>query len=211
MGNNVQLLSRFVEQRLSGADFGKMPPRFEQIGRVLSVGDGIARVFGLNAIRAGELVRFASGETGMALNLENDNVGIVVFGSDREIREGDVVSRTGAIVDVPTGMSVLGRVVDALGNPLDDKGRSSTPACGPCAYLVSENTPLDRVVYFWSNELTRHHPVRSTTPCLSIDRSDHSKNTTVELTSETLLCLSIVEVLAYSRYLQPHSFIRLLK
>ena len=114
-------LSRFVEQRLSG-DFGKMP-RFEQIGRVLSVGDGIARVFGLNAIRAGELVRFASGETGMALNLENDNVGIVVFGSDREIREGDVVSRTGAIVDVPTGMSVLGRVVDALGNPVDDKGR----------------------------------------------------------------------------------------
>ena len=123
MVNNVHSeLSRFVEQRLSGGDFGKMP-RFEQIGRVLSVGDGIARVFGLNAIRAGELVRFASGETGMALNLENDNVGIVVFGSDREIREGDVVSRTGAIVDVPTGMSVLGRVVDALGNPLDDKGR----------------------------------------------------------------------------------------
>ena len=117
-------LSRFVEQRLS-EDAAQETHRLEQIGRVLSVGDGIARVFGLNAIRAGELVRFASGETGMALNLENDNVGIVVFGSDREIREGDVVSRTGAIVDVPTGMSVLGRVVDALGNPLDDQGRTT--------------------------------------------------------------------------------------
>ena len=137
---DIQLLSRFVEQQLS-ADFGKMPPRFEQIGRVLSVGDGIARVFGLNAIRAGELVRFASGETGMALNLENDNVGIVVFGSDRQIREGDVVSRTGAIVDVPTGMSVLGRVVDALGNPLDDKGRSFSfsPIWPLCATLNSSH------------------------------------------------------------------------
>ena len=128
-------LSRFVEQRLSeDAAQGQPYSRLEQIGRVLSVGDGIARVFGLNAIRAGELVRFASGETGMALNLENDNVGIVVFGSDREIREGDVVSRTGAIVDVPTGMSVLGRVVDALGNPLDDQGRLLGPrqaASGP--------------------------------------------------------------------------------
>ena len=123
-------LSRFVEQRLS--DDAAKESRLEQIGRVLSVGDGIARVFGLNAIRAGELVRFASGETGMALNLENDNVGIVVFGSDREIREGDVVSRTGAIVDVPTGMSVLGRVVDALGNPLDDQGRARISTLG-CA------------------------------------------------------------------------------
>ena len=122
-GNVHSELSRFVEQRLSDGPREAQVSRLEQIGRVLSVGDGIARVFGLNAIRAGELVRFASGETGMALNLENDNVGIVVFGSDREIREGDVVSRTGAIVDVPTGMSVLGRVVDALGNPLDDQGR----------------------------------------------------------------------------------------
>lgn len=126
-------LSRFVEQRLLREDHpAGGVSRLEQIGRVLSVGDGIARVFGLNAIRAGELVRFASGETGMALNLENDNVGIVVFGSDREIREGDVVSRTGSIVDVPTGMSVLGRVVDALGTPLDDQGRPSC-ACGPSA------------------------------------------------------------------------------
>lgn len=117
-------LSRFVEQRLSEDAAQTLGlARLEQIGRVLSVGDGIAHVYGLNSIRAGELVRFASGETGMALNLEKDNVGIVVFGTDRAIREGDVVSRTGAIVDVPTGMSVLGRVVDALGNPLDDQGR----------------------------------------------------------------------------------------
>lgn len=115
-------LTRFVEERVSPEV--SEGPRFEEIGRVLSVGDGIARVYGLNAIRAGELVTFPSGETGMALNLENDNVGIVIFGSDREIREGDVVSRTGAIVDIPVGMSVLGRVVDALGNPLDDHGRS---------------------------------------------------------------------------------------
>lgn len=120
-------LSRFVEERVSPEGTGGK--RFEEIGRVLSVGDGIARVYGLNAVRAGELVGFPSGETGMALNLENDNVGIVVFGSDREIREGDVVSRTGAIVDVPTGMSVLGRVVDALGNPLDDHGRCRGPRC----------------------------------------------------------------------------------
>eukprot|EP00210_Caulerpa_lentillifera_P009469 g9029.t1 len=116
-------LSRFVEERVSQEGGHADGKKFEEIGRVLSVGDGIARVYGLNAVRAGELVGFASGETGMALNLENDNVGIVVFGSDREIREGDVVSRTGAIVDVPTGMCVLGRVVDALGNPLDDHGR----------------------------------------------------------------------------------------
>jgi F-type H+-transporting ATPase subunit alpha len=119
-------LSRFVEERVSpeGEDSGGL--QFEEIGRVLSVGDGIARVYGLKAIRAGELVTFSSGETGMALNLENDNVGIVIFGSDREIREGDVVSRTGAIVDIPVGMSVLGRVVDALGNPLDDHGPLNT-------------------------------------------------------------------------------------
>nr|YP_009504795.1 ATP subunit 1 [Caulerpa lentillifera]AST24270.1 ATP subunit 1 [Caulerpa lentillifera]QKS32220.1 ATP subunit 1 [Caulerpa lentillifera] len=119
-------LSRFVEERVSQEGGHADGKKFEEIGRVLSVGDGIARVYGLNAVRAGELVGFASGETGMALNLENDNVGIVVFGSDREIREGDVVSRTGAIVDVPTGMCVLGRVVDALGNPLDDHGSLNT-------------------------------------------------------------------------------------
>jgi len=94
----------------------------DEIGRVLSIGDGIARVYGLSNVKAGEMVEFASGIKGMALNLENDNVGVVVFGNDREISEGDVVKRTGAIVDVPVGMGALGRVVDALGNPIDGKG-----------------------------------------------------------------------------------------
>eukprot|EP00232_Nephroselmis_pyriformis_P015158 CAMPEP_0182886470 /NCGR_PEP_ID=MMETSP0034_2-20130328/20229_1 /TAXON_ID=156128 /ORGANISM="Nephroselmis pyriformis, Strain CCMP717" /LENGTH=471 /DNA_ID=CAMNT_0025019795 /DNA_START=415 /DNA_END=1831 /DNA_ORIENTATION=+ len=93
-----------------------------EIGRVLSVGDGIARVYGLNKIQAGEMVEFAAGIQGMALNLEYDNVGIVVFGSDYAIKEGDVVKRTGSIVDVPVGRGMLGRVVDALGNPIDGKG-----------------------------------------------------------------------------------------
>jgi len=96
----------------------------DQIGKVLSVGDGIARVYGLNEIQAGEMVEFAdTGIKGMALNLENDNVGIVIFGNDREIREGDVVKRTNFIVDVPVGMDLLGRVVDALGQPIDGKGQ----------------------------------------------------------------------------------------
>ncbi|WP_068115597.1 F0F1 ATP synthase subunit alpha [Tropicimonas marinistellae] len=93
-----------------------------EVGRVLSVGDGIARVFGLDNIQAGEMVEFPGGIRGMALNLEIDNVGIVIFGSDRDIKEGDVVKRTNAIVDVPVGDGLLGRVVDALGNPLDGKG-----------------------------------------------------------------------------------------
>jgi len=94
-----------------------------ETGQVLSVGDGIARVFGLQNVMAGELVQFPSaGLTGMALNLETDNVGIVIFGSDREIREGDTVSRTGRIVDVPVGRGLLGRVVDGLGNAIDGKG-----------------------------------------------------------------------------------------
>jgi F-type H+-transporting ATPase subunit alpha len=93
-----------------------------EVGRVLSVGDGIARVYGLDNIQAGEMVEFPGGIRGMALNLENDNVGCVIFGSDREIKEGDVVKRTRAIVDVPAGDALLGRVVDALGNPIDGKG-----------------------------------------------------------------------------------------
>ncbi len=94
-----------------------------ETGQVLSVGDGIARVFGLQNVMAGELVEFPSaGLTGMALNLESDNVGVVVFGDDRGIREGDTVSRTGRIVDVPVGKGLLGRVVDGLGNPIDGKG-----------------------------------------------------------------------------------------
>ena len=93
-----------------------------EVGQVLSVGDGIARVYGLDQVQAGEMVEFPNGIRGMALNLENDNVGVVIFGDDRNIKEGDTVKRTGAIVDVPVGKGLLGRVVDALGNPLDGKG-----------------------------------------------------------------------------------------
>ncbi len=93
-----------------------------EVGQVLSVGDGIARCYGLDNVQAGEMVQFESGVQGMALNLEQDNVGIVVFGSDREIAEGQTVKRTGAIVEVPVGKGLLGRVVDALGNPIDGKG-----------------------------------------------------------------------------------------
>jgi F-type H+-transporting ATPase subunit alpha len=93
-----------------------------EVGQVLSVGDGIARCYGLDKIQAGEMVEFESGVRGMALNLESDNVGVVLFGSDRDIKEGQTVRRTGAIVDVPVGKELLGRVVDALGNPIDGKG-----------------------------------------------------------------------------------------
>ena len=97
-----------------------------EVGRVLSVGDGIARVHGLDNIQAGEMVEFPGGIRGMALNLEVDNVGIVIFGSDRDIKEGDTVKRTNAIVDVPIGDELLGRVVDGLGNPIDGKGPIKT-------------------------------------------------------------------------------------
>ncbi|MCA0405716.1 MAG: F0F1 ATP synthase subunit alpha [Proteobacteria bacterium] len=93
-----------------------------EVGQVLSVGDGIARVYGLDKVQAGEMVEFENGIRGMALNLESDNVGVVIFGSDRDIKEGQTVKRTGAIVDVPVGKGLLGRVVDALGNPIDGKG-----------------------------------------------------------------------------------------
>jgi F-type H+-transporting ATPase subunit alpha len=93
-----------------------------EVGQVLSVGDGIARVYGLDRVQAGEMVEFPGGIRGMALNLETDNVGVVIFGSDRDIKEGDTVKRTGSIVDVPVGKGLLGRVVDALGNPIDGKG-----------------------------------------------------------------------------------------
>nr|YP_009675515.1 ATPase subunit 1 [Sophora flavescens]QDD68243.1 ATPase subunit 1 [Sophora flavescens] len=99
--------------------------KVDEIGRVVSVGDGIARVYGLNEIQAGEMVEFASGVKGIALNLENENVGIVVFGSDTAIKEGDLVKRTGSIVDVPAGKAMLGRVVDALGVPIDGRGALS--------------------------------------------------------------------------------------
>ena len=93
-----------------------------EIGQVLSVGDGIARIHGLDKVQAGEMVEFPGGIKGMALNLESDNVGVVIFGNDRDIKEGDTVKRTGSIVDVPVGKGLLGRVVDPLGNPLDGKG-----------------------------------------------------------------------------------------
>jgi F-type H+-transporting ATPase subunit alpha len=93
-----------------------------EVGQVLSVGDGIARIHGLDKVQAGEMVEFPGGIKGMALNLETDNVGVVIFGSDRDIKEGDTVKRTGTIVDVPVGKGLLGRVVDPLGNPLDGKG-----------------------------------------------------------------------------------------
>merc|ERR1712070_888976 len=94
----------------------------EETGRVLSIGDGIARVYGLKNIQAEEMVEFSSGLKGMALNLEPDNVGVVVFGDDRAIVEGDSVKCTGTIVDVPIGEELLGRVVDALGEPIDGHG-----------------------------------------------------------------------------------------
>jgi F-type H+-transporting ATPase subunit alpha len=102
-------------------NFGK-ETQVSEIGQVLSVGDGIARVYGLDNVQAGELVEFPGNIRGMALNLESDNVGVVIFGDDRTIKEGDTVKRTGAIVDVPVGKGLLGRVVDGLGNPIDGKG-----------------------------------------------------------------------------------------
>ena len=93
-----------------------------EVGQVLSVGDGIARIYGLDNVQAGEMVEFSDSSKGMALNLESDNVGVVIFGDDRNIKEGDTVKRTGSIVDVPVGKELLGRVVDALGNPIDGKG-----------------------------------------------------------------------------------------
>ncbi|GFQ79334.1 ATP synthase subunit alpha, mitochondrial [Trichonephila clavipes] len=118
-GPGAAEVSSILEERI----LGHTPTaELEETGRVLSIGDGIARVYGLKNIQAEEMVEFSSGLKGMALNLEPDNVGIVVFGNDRLIKEGDIVKRTGAIVDVPVGAELLGRVVDALGNPIDGKG-----------------------------------------------------------------------------------------
>ena len=112
-------ISKVIKDQI--ANFGT-EAEVSETGQVLSVGDGIARVHGLDNVQAGEMVEFANGVQGMALNLEADNVGIVIFGSDSEIKEGDVVKRTGTIVDVPIGKGLLGRVVDGLGNPIDGKG-----------------------------------------------------------------------------------------
>jgi len=116
-------ISSILEERILGA---APVANMEETGRVLSIGDGIARVYGLKNIQAEEMVEFSSGLKGMALNLEPDNVGVVVFGNDKLIKEGDVVKRTGAIVDVPVGTELLGRVVDALGQPIDGKGPLGT-------------------------------------------------------------------------------------
>jgi len=112
-------ISAILKQKI--ANFGTEADVAE-VGQVLSVGDGVARVYGLDNVKAGEMVEFAGGLKGMALNLETDNVGIVIFGDDRGVKEGDIVKRTGAIVEVPVGKGLLGRVVDALGNPIDGKG-----------------------------------------------------------------------------------------
>ncbi|HEU4650742.1 MAG TPA: F0F1 ATP synthase subunit alpha [Croceibacterium sp.] len=112
-------ISKVIRDQI--ANFGT-ETHVSEVGAVLSVGDGIARIHGLDKVQAGEMVEFGNGVQGMALNLEADNVGVVIFGSDAEIREGDSVKRTGTIVDVPVGKGLLGRVVDALGNPIDGKG-----------------------------------------------------------------------------------------
>ncbi|MEZ5973171.1 MAG: F0F1 ATP synthase subunit alpha [Hyphomonadaceae bacterium] len=112
-------ISAILKEQIKG--FGS-EAKVSEIGRVLSVGDGIARVYGLENVQAGEMVEFPGGVKGMALNLERDNVGVVIFGDDRGLKEGDTVKRLGEIVDVPVGKALLGRVVDALGNPIDGKG-----------------------------------------------------------------------------------------
>ena len=119
MGIQAAEISAILKDQIK--NFGQ-EAEVAEIGRVLSVGDGIARVYGLDNVQAGEMVEFPGGIMGMALNLESDNVGVVIFGSDRDIKEGDTVKRTNAIVDVPAGDAMLGRVVDGLGNPLDGKG-----------------------------------------------------------------------------------------
>ena len=116
-------ISKVIKDQI--ANFGT-EAKVSEVGSVLSVGDGIARIHGLDNVQAGEMVEFANGIKGMALNLEADNVGVVIFGSDAEIREGDTVKRTGTIVDVPVGKELLGRVVDGLGNPIDGKGPLKT-------------------------------------------------------------------------------------
>ncbi len=119
MGIQAAEISAILKDQIK--NFGQ-EAEVAEIGRVLSVGDGIARVYGLDNVQAGEMVEFPGGIMGMALNLEADNVGVVIFGSDRDIKEGDTVKRTNSIVDVPIGDGLLGRVVDGLGNPLDGKG-----------------------------------------------------------------------------------------
>ncbi len=123
MGIQAAEISAILKEQIK--NFGE-DAEVAEVGRVLSVGDGIARVYGLDNVQAGEMVEFPGGIVGMALNLESDNVGVVIFGSDRDIKEGDIVKRTNSIVDVPVGDELLGRVVDGLGNPIDGKGPIKT-------------------------------------------------------------------------------------
>ena len=145
-------ISAILKQQI--ANFGT-EAEVAEVGQVLSVGDGIARVYGLDSVKAGEMVEFPGGVKGMALNLESDNVGVVIFGEDRTIREGDTVKRTGNIVDVPVGKGLLGRVVDALGEPIDGKGpidvdrappasRSRRPASSRASRCTSRCRPASR-------------------------------------------------------------------
>jgi F0F1-type ATP synthase alpha subunit len=117
---NISELSKSLEEQIKQSDFSQIS--LKEIGTVLTIGDGIARVYGLTNVKAGEMVEFSCGIKGMALNLESDNVGVVVFGNDRFILEGDKVTRTKTIVSVGVGSELLGRVIDALGTPIDGKG-----------------------------------------------------------------------------------------
>ena len=119
MSVHASEISSIIKDKIAEADVNL---DVSEVGKVLSVGDGIARVYGLDKVQYNEMVEFESGVKGMALNLEEDNVGVVIFGSDESIKEGDTVRRTDKIVSVPVGKSLLGRVVDALGNPIDGKG-----------------------------------------------------------------------------------------
>ena len=123
MDINPSEITKVIKDQIE--NFGK-DAEVSEVGQVLSVGDGIARIYGLDNVEAGEMVEFSEGTKGMALNLETDNVGVVIFGDDSHIKEGDIVKRTGEIVDVPVGKELLGRVVDGLGNPIDGKGPISS-------------------------------------------------------------------------------------
>ena len=134
MGIQAAEISAILKDQIK--NFGQ-DAEVAEVGQVLSVGDGIARVYGLDKVQAGEMVEFPGGIRGMVLNLETDNVGVVIFGDDRSIKEGDTVKRTGAIVEVPTGKGLLGRVVDALGNPIDGKG----PIVDPIMAIAAVKAP----------------------------------------------------------------------
>lgn len=152
MGIQASEISAILKDQIK--NFGE-EAEVAEIGRVLSVGDGIARVHGLDNVQAGELVEFPGGVMGMALNLESDNVGVVIFGSDRDIKEGDTVKRTKSIVDVPIGDGLLGRVVDGLGNPLDGKGPiKSTRAASPTSRRRA-SSPANRCTSRWPRASSR--------------------------------------------------------